>query len=112
VPISSFIDNFIVCAKAIYAFGAGYKLGERYELGKLEEKRGKSIDAEAWQLGYDLSTKRYDQQYPYPVKPSALYKSGAFIGPDGLTDAQRRIDPDPEHWKHGPDVDDDPPKRE
>ena len=47
------------CVKAIYAFGAGYKLGERYELGKLEEKRGKSADPEAWQLGYNLSTKRY-----------------------------------------------------
>lgn len=54
------LTEFMKCVKAIYAFGAGYKLGERYELGKLEEKRGKSADPEAWQLGYDLSTKRYE----------------------------------------------------
>lgn len=48
-----------ICIKAIFAFGAGYKLGERYELGNLLEKRGKSADPEAWQLGYDLSTKRH-----------------------------------------------------
>ena len=44
-------------------FGAGYKLGERYELGELERRRGQSADAEAWQLGYDLSTRRYQQAY-------------------------------------------------
>lgn len=55
--------EFKVCVRAIFAFGAGYKLGERYALGRLEEKRGKSADAEAWQLGYDLSTKRYNKTY-------------------------------------------------
>jgi hypothetical protein len=54
------LTEFRRCVKAIYAFGAGYKLGERYELGKIEEKRARSADAEAWQLGYDLSTKRYE----------------------------------------------------
>lgn len=58
-----FFKEFWCCVKAIYAFGAGYKLGERYELGKLEEKRAKSADSKAWQLGYDLSTERYDKDY-------------------------------------------------
>jgi hypothetical protein len=57
------VREFIRCARAIYAFGAGYKLGERYELGRLEAKRARSADPEAWQLGYDLSTKRYDGFY-------------------------------------------------
>ncbi len=58
------INEFMFCVRAIYAFGAGYKLGERYELGKLEKKRAKSLDPEAWQLGYDLSTKRYNYKDP------------------------------------------------
>jgi hypothetical protein len=28
-------SEFRVCVRAIFAFGAGYKLGERYELGEL-----------------------------------------------------------------------------
>src|SRR5580700_4127212 len=56
-------SEFRVCVRAIFAFGAGYKLGERYELGELERRRGQSADAEAWQLGYDLSTRRYQQAY-------------------------------------------------
>jgi len=44
-------SEFRVCVRAIFAFGAGYKLGERYELGELERRRGQSADAEAWQLG-------------------------------------------------------------
>jgi hypothetical protein len=55
--------EFRVCARAWFAFGAGYKLGERYKLGELEERRGKSADPEAWQLGYDLSTRRYEKAY-------------------------------------------------
>ena len=51
--------EFFVCVRAIFAFGAGYKLGERYKLGKIEEKRARSADPEAWKLGYDLSTSRY-----------------------------------------------------
>ena len=56
-------SEFRVCVRAIFAFGAGYKLGERYELGELERRRGQGADAEAWQLGYDLSTRRYQQAY-------------------------------------------------
>jgi hypothetical protein len=55
----AFLREFRICVRAIYAFGAGYKLGERYTLGRLEEKRGKAADTEAWQMGYDLSCKRY-----------------------------------------------------
>jgi hypothetical protein len=55
--------EFRVCARAAFAFGAGYKLAERYKLGELERRRGQSPDAEAWQLGYDLSTRRYQQAY-------------------------------------------------
>lgn len=108
--------EFIRCVKAWLAFGGGYKLGERYKLGELEAKLTKSLDSEAWQLGYDLSTKRYMEQHPpqggIPIRP---YKSGAIIGSDGLTDAQRRIDPEPTHWSHdafkGSAVDDDHPDR-
>jgi hypothetical protein len=59
MKVKSYIEEFKRCADAIFAFAAGYKLGERYTLGKLEAKRARSIDSEAWQLGYDLSTKRY-----------------------------------------------------
>ena len=53
--------EFRVCARAVFAFGAGYKLGERYRLGEIERHRGQSADPEAWQLGYELSTRRYQQ---------------------------------------------------
>ena len=33
------VSEFRVCVRAIFAFGAGYKLGERYELGELERRR-------------------------------------------------------------------------
>ena len=56
-------SEFRVCVRAIYAFGAGYKLGERYELGELERRRAQAADPEAWQLGYDLSTRRYEKAY-------------------------------------------------
>ena len=52
------LREFRVCVRAIFAFGSGYKLGENYRLGAIEEKRAKSADAEAWQLGYDLASKR------------------------------------------------------
>jgi hypothetical protein len=55
--------EFRVCVRAVFAFGAGYKLGERYRLGEVERRRGQSADPEAWRLGYDLSTKRYYQAY-------------------------------------------------
>jgi hypothetical protein len=55
--------EFGVCVRAVFAFAAGYKLGERYALGAIEEKRGQSADPEAWKLGYDLSTARYDAAY-------------------------------------------------
>ena len=35
-------SEFRVCVRAIFAFGAGYKLGERYELGELETSPGAS----------------------------------------------------------------------
>jgi hypothetical protein len=41
--------EFRVCARAWFAFGAGYKLGERYELGELEGRRAQAADPEAWQ---------------------------------------------------------------
>ena len=41
--------EFRVCARAWFAFGAGYKLGERYRLGELERRHGQSADPEAWQ---------------------------------------------------------------
>ena len=50
--------EFRVCARAWFAFGAGYKLGERYRLGQIEMRRAQSADPEAWQLGYDPSTRR------------------------------------------------------
>jgi hypothetical protein len=56
-------SEFRVCVRAGLAFWAGYKLGERYKLGELEERRGRAADPEAWQLGYDLSTRRYQQAY-------------------------------------------------
>ena len=55
--------EFRVCARAWLAFGAGYKMGERYRLGELERRRGQSADPEAWQLGYELSTRRYEKAY-------------------------------------------------
>ena len=54
-------SEFRVCVRAVFAFGAGYKLGERYELGEIEMRRARAADPEAWQLGYDLSTRRYQQ---------------------------------------------------
>ena len=56
-------SEFRVCVRAVFAFGAGYKLGERYELGELERRRAQAADPEAWQLGYDLSTRRYEKAY-------------------------------------------------
>ncbi len=56
-------SEFRVCVRAVFAFGAGYKLGERYRLGELERRRAQSADPEAWQLGYDLSSRRYDNAY-------------------------------------------------
>jgi hypothetical protein len=53
------LAEFMVCVRAIYAFAAGYKLGENYRLGAIEESRAKKADPEAWQLGYDLATKRH-----------------------------------------------------
>ena len=55
--------EFRVGARAWFAFGAGYKLGERYRLGELERRHGQSADPEAWQLGYELSTRRYEKAY-------------------------------------------------
>jgi hypothetical protein len=55
------IKELRACARAWFAFGAGYKLGERYLLGELEERRARSADPEAWQLGYELSTRRYER---------------------------------------------------
>ena len=57
------LKAFRVCIRAIFAFGAGYKLGERYRLGQIEMRRAQSADPEAWQLGYDLSTRRYEKAY-------------------------------------------------
>jgi hypothetical protein len=31
------LAEFMVCVRAIYAFGSGYKLGENYRLGAIEE---------------------------------------------------------------------------
>jgi hypothetical protein len=53
------LAEFKVCVKAGFAFYAGYKLGENYRLGAIEESRAKKADPEAWQLGYDLATKRH-----------------------------------------------------
>ena len=58
---AQFIREFMRCAKAIFAFGAGYKAGERYKLGELEAARAKQIDDEAWQAGWDLSNKRHQK---------------------------------------------------
>ena len=55
--------EFRVCVRAVFAFAAGYKLGERYRLGQIEMRRAQSADPEAWQLGYDLSTRRYEKAY-------------------------------------------------
>jgi hypothetical protein len=38
-------------------------LGERYLLGELERRHGQSADPEAWKLGYQLSTERYEQAH-------------------------------------------------
>ena len=61
--------------RAIFAFGVGYKLGERYKLGELEERRGRAADADAWQLGYDLSTRRYAQAYGSPQSADIAVKN-------------------------------------
>ena len=37
-------SEFRVCVRAGLAFWAGYKLGERYKLGELEERRGRAAD--------------------------------------------------------------------
>jgi hypothetical protein len=42
------LKEFCVCVRAVFAFGAGYKLGERYKLGALERRLGQSWDPEAW----------------------------------------------------------------
>ena len=55
--------EFRVCVRAIFAFAGGYKLGERYLLGELERRHGQSADPEAWKLGYQLSTERYEQAH-------------------------------------------------
>jgi hypothetical protein len=60
--------EFRVCVRAVFAFGSGYKLGEGYALGIVEESRGKAADAEAWQLGYDLAVKRN----PYRGRKDAI----------------------------------------
>lgn len=52
------LAEFRRCVRAILAFAGGYKLGEDYLLGRLEAKRSRSLDPEAWQLGYNLSRKR------------------------------------------------------
>jgi hypothetical protein len=41
------LQEFRVCVRAIFAFGAGYKLGERYKLGALERRLGQSWDPSA-----------------------------------------------------------------
>lgn len=45
----------------------------------------------------------------------AVHAAAATVGSDGLTDAQRNIDPNPAHWSDdtfkGPAVDDDHPDR-
>jgi hypothetical protein len=57
------LKEFRVCVRAVFAFAAGYKLGERYKLGEIEMRRARSADPEAWQLGYDLSSRRYQIVY-------------------------------------------------
>jgi hypothetical protein len=60
-------------------------------LGELEARRGRSADAEAWKLGYDLSTRRYDQAYgtgtqliPEPGAGGRLtWHTGLCSGPGG-----------------------------
>lgn len=54
--------EFKVCVRAIFAFAVGYKAGEKYRLGAILESRGKRADAEAWQIGNDLATKRSPYQ--------------------------------------------------
>jgi hypothetical protein len=54
--------EFKVCAHAIFGFAVGYKCGEKYRLGAILEKPGKKSDYDAWQLGYDLATKRSPYQ--------------------------------------------------
>ena len=49
--------EFRVCVRAIFAFAGGDKLGE------LERRHGQSADPEAWKLGYQLSTERYEQAH-------------------------------------------------
>ena len=50
--------EFRKCVRAIVAYAGGYKLGEGYALGRIEKTWTKGLDAESWQLGYDLATKR------------------------------------------------------
>lgn len=57
--IIAFLREFRICARAIFAFGAGYKDGEQYELGKLEAVWARKKDPEAWDAGRDLAAKRY-----------------------------------------------------
>ena len=55
-----FLREFARCLGAVFAFAAGYKLGERYALGRWLARCARRVDLEAWQAGYDLSTKRYE----------------------------------------------------
>ena len=55
--------EFRVCVRAGLAFWAGYKFGERYLLGELERRNAQSLDPEAWQLGNQPSTKRYQETW-------------------------------------------------
>jgi hypothetical protein len=100
MKITEEAEEFVRCAKAGLAFVAGYKAGERYTLGTMEAEHAKAIDAEAWQAGFDLADKRYAARYS-PLKARTTARTvDDIIGPDGLTERERRIDPNPAHWKH------------
>ncbi len=60
------LKEFWVCVRAVFAFAAGYKLGERYRLGEIEERCARSADPEVWQWAYDLSSRRYQKTYGTP----------------------------------------------
>lgn len=60
-------EEFVRCAKAILAFGTGYKAGERYTLGIAEAEAAKAVDTEAWQAGFDLADKRYATRNPSEI---------------------------------------------
>jgi len=61
--IFAFAGGYKLGERYIFAFAGGYKLGERYLLGELERRHGQSADPEAWKLGYQLSTERYEQAH-------------------------------------------------